>query len=688
MGRKGGSRLALIVLVFFVSVSFGALLGITAGFLRSAPTLDQVEFDPELTSYVYDINGDIIARFYNENRIKVPLDQMSDYLKMAIIAVEDDQFRHHYGINLKAIVRTALVNLKEGRITQGASTITQQLAKNAFLSHERTWSRKLRELLWTIQIERKYSKDEILESYLNIIYFGHGAHGVEAAAQTFFGKRASDLTLTESALLAGITRGPHIYSPFNNPDAALQRRNVVLNRMYEVGYITAEQLAEAKKEELGITERTRAPYRAHYFVEYVRKLMHQRGYTDEELRGGGYRIYTTLDLDLQEKAEQALLAGLPQGEKDQPQGALVALDPRSGHIKAMVGGRGGQDFFNRAVDAERQPGSAIKPFIFVTALEKGYTPADIFIDEPFEYEDPYTGDIWRPRNYTRRFLGPLSLREALEQSINIIAIKLLEEVGIEDTIGMAKRLGISTIVESGRYNDRNLAFALGGITRGVTPLEMASAFGVFANQGIKTEPLAILRIVGPDGTVIEENRTQREIVLSEQVSYMITDMLRGVIERGTGRSANIGRPAAGKTGTADDYSNAWFVGYTPELVATVWIGNDRPGPMFYQGANIGSGWAARIWANFFREALKNQPVRDFPRPKDIVDGLLIDTTTGLLASEGCPRDKTRYEIFIKGTEPTAYCQEHDPFRRSLSSLMEEEKSGGSHQSERPLFISP
>ncbi|MGI6036361.1 MAG: penicillin-binding protein 1A [Limnochordia bacterium] len=656
-------RLALIILVFSFSIGVGILAGMFAGFLRSAPTLEQVEFNPDLTTYVYDIHGDVIARFFNENRIKAPLDAIPQDLQNAFIAIEDDQFRNHYGLNFRGILRALWTDLRRGGIYQGASTITQQLAKNAFLSHERTWSRKLRELLWTIQIERKYSKDEILESYLNVIWFGHGAYGVEAASQTYFGKSVDQLNLPEAALLAGIPRGPGLYSPFISPEAAVKRRNVVLNRMHDLGYITAAQAEEAKQAPLGTVDQISRPYRAQYFVEYIRRLMMQRGYTEEELRGGGLRIYTTLDLSIQNKAEKALLEGLPQGKADengitQPQGALIALDPRTGHILAMVGGRGGQDFFNRAVDAERQPGSAIKPFIYTAAVERGYTPGTVIVDEPVSYVNQYTKETWSPVNYDRRFRGPITLREALEQSINIVAVKLLDSIGVDGAIKVAKQMGITTLVEQGRVHDRNLAFALGGLTRGVTPLEMAAAYGVLANQGIRTEPMAILRIVGPDGSVLEENRPQREIVLREQTSYIITDMLRGVIERGTGRSANIGRPAAGKTGTTDDYTNAWFVGYTPEIVAAVWIGNDKPSRMFYEGVNIGSGRAARIWSDFAKKALDGIPPSDFSRPDGIVDGLKIDIKTGQLAAPGCPSAQTRHEIFMKGTEPTGYCTEH------------------------------
>jgi len=324
----------------------------------------------------------------------------------------------------------------------------------------------------------------------------------------------------------------------------------------------------------------------------------------------------------------------------------------------MVGGRGeGNDKFNRAVYALRQPGSAIKPFLYTVALQKGFTPATIIVDEPLEYKMP-DGTVWNVSNYHEDYQGPMTLRRAVELSTNVVAVKVLEQVGIKDTIEMAKKMGISTLVETGPRNDVGLApMALGGLTRGVSPLEMAASFAVFANQGIRVEPIAITKVVDANGNVLEENKPRRQVVLDEEVAYMMTDLLRGVIERGTAKQANIGRPAAGKTGTSQDWTNGWFIGYTPDLVASIWIGNDNQAErMIYKGVRYGSWNAAQMWGDFMRQALKGTPITNFPKPDKIVEGVLIDTKTGLLAKEnaGIPADELAYETFIAGTEPTEW----------------------------------
>lgn len=653
-------RWVFYTMVFIFFILFGASLGVVGGYLKSAPTLDEVTFDPMLTTYIYDADGEVLTRIWKENRVPVTIDQIPAHMRHAIVAIEDHRFYQHHGFDLVRIAGALIADIKGGAIIEGGSTITQQLAKNAFLTHERRFSRKLRELLWAIQIERKYSKDEILEKYLNEIYFGHGAYGVEAAAETYFGKHVWELTLPEAALLAGLPKGPGYYSPFVDPEAAKRRRNVVLYRMFELGYITEAEYQEAKEAPIEVVSRQPREKIATYFVEYIISELIER-YGEEKVLAGGLRIYTTIDRNMQRLAEKVLAESLPDGGVDergimQPQGALVSIDPSTGYIKAMVGGRGGEkDKFNRAVYAMRQPGSAMKPFVYTVALEKGFTPATIIVDEPLQYTLP-SGKVWNVRNYHNDYKGPITLREALELSINVVAVKVLEQVGVRDVIELAKRMGISTLVEAGARNDIGLApIALGGLTRGVTPLEMASAYGVFANQGIRVEPIAIRKVVDADGTVLEENKPRKTVVLSEEVAYLMTDLLRGVIERGTGKAANIGRPAAGKTGTSQDYTNGWFIGYTPELVTAVWIGNDNQAEkMIYNGVRYGSWNAAAIWGKYMRQALEGQPIRNFPKPNGIIEGVLIDTKTGLLAREnsGIPADEMRYETFIAGTEPT------------------------------------
>ena len=657
-GRRRRRRFLYIFLVFFVSIMIGTMAGAVAAYLRSAPSLDQVTFDPKLTTYLYDVNGQVIARFYQENRIPVALDDIPKHVQQAFLAAEDKDFYKHYGIDFTGIARAAIANLtRDGRKLQGGSTITQQLARNAFLSLEQTWSRKLRELLWAIQIERKYTKDEILEAYLNVIYFGHGAHGIEAASQVYFSKSVKEITLPEAALLAAVVNGPSVYSPFFDMEAALNRRNLVLRRMYDFGFISYEAYTEARETPLNVRDGRRAPYEAPYFVEYVRQQLVRR-YGEEQVYGGGLRVTTTLDLDLQRKAEAALAAWLPSQRVDengltQPQGALVSLDAQYGYIRAMVGGRG-NDHYNRAVQATRQPGSAMKPFVYAAAMDqRRVTAAHVYVDEPTTFRLP-TGETWSPGNYDGTFSGPMTLRRALENSINVVAAKVIEEIGPTTVLEYAKRLGISTLVESGRRNDVTLSLALGGLTRGVTPLELARAYAVFANGGIRVEPIAILRVEGPDGTVIDEFRPERRLVLAPETSYIITDMLRGVIERGTGIGANIGRPAAGKTGTTSDFTDAWFVGYTPSLVTAIWIGNDDNRPMVSGGVRIGSGTAARAWRAYMEQVVAGTQAEDFPRPAGIVGPIAVDKENGLLVNDRCqgvpPQDRVM-EIFIQGTEP-------------------------------------
>lgn len=666
--------IAIYLLVILGSTLLGASVGVISAYLRSAPSLDQVNIHQNFTTYIYDINGRLITDLYKENRIPADINELPEHVINAVLAIEDDQFYNHHGINFIAFGRAILVNLRDWSFSQGGGTITMQVARNEFLTQKKTIMRKLEEFLWAVQIERKYSKDEILEAYLNIFYLNHGAYGIEAGARTFFGKEAKDLTLSEAALIAGVIRWPTRYSPFVNPDIAVDRRNFVLTRMAEVGFITPAEAEAAKAEPLVLAERQQRVVQARYFVDYVVAQLIET-YGEAAVFSGGLHVYTTLDLDMQKAAEKALAEGLPvnnahEGKLTQPQGAILALVPQTGEIRVMVGGRG-EDSFNRTTQAVRSPGSAIKIFPYTAAIDLGVTAADVYIDEPTDFT-LVTGEVWRPQNYYQTFAGPVTIREAVEDSLNVIAAQVVDELGPQTVIDYAKKMGITTFVEQGRVNDVGLApLALGGMTKGVTMMELASAYGILANQGIKAEPYAIIRVTDSHGNVLEERSPRREVVLSEQTSYIMTDLLRGVIERGTGQNARIGRPAAGKTGTHSDYQDAWFVGYTPELVAAVWFGEDTPRRMVYQGARYGSWNAATIWANFMREALKDTPVSDFPKPPGLVEGVLIDTKTGLLVRDNCnlPPEETRREIFIAGTEPTEYsprCQE--PWWRNIPFL--------------------
>ncbi|HEU5298737.1 MAG TPA: PBP1A family penicillin-binding protein, partial [bacterium] len=532
---------------------------------------------------------------------------------------------------------------------EGGSTITQQLARSVFLTQKRVFSRKLAEIMLAVEIERRLTKAEILERYLNQVYFGQGAYGVEMAARVYFGKHAKGLTLPESALLAGVIRAPSIYSPSQNRDLTKARQRVVLHRMAQLGFITDRQAAEAAEQPLGLSAGGNAGLsgiRAPYFVSYILPYLLDR-YGEEVVYNGGLRIYTTLDVAMQAAAEKALRAGLEQAEQQKlrvSQGALVAIDPQTGFIRAMIGG---YDFeksqFNRAWQAYRQPGSAFKPFIYTAAVANRMTTTKIIVDEPVTYEiagATAAERIWEPKNYDGKFRGPIALRAAVEQSINIPAVKTIAELGPQTVIAYAKRMGITSPMQP------VLSLALG--TPDVTPLEMASAYGTLAAMGVRAEPIAVRRVTTRDGEILEDNLPRRELVLSGDVAYVMIDIMKGVITRGTGRAADIGRPAAGKTGTTDDYRNAWFIGFTPQLSTAVWVGNDDNKPM---RRVVGGVVPARVWRAFMAAAVQPLPPQDWPRPDGVVS-VTVCGGTGLLATGACR--SPRAEVFIRGTEPTEY----------------------------------
>ena len=606
--KSGGNAAKRIFLGLFVIVLV-MLTGIGCGFLTASmntkPDLVN-DIRPPATSTIYDINGNEIATVHAaENRMPVKISQVPKDLQNAFVAVEDNRFYDHMGIDLKGILRAAWANISGRTISEGGSTITQQLAKNAYLTQDRTMKRKVQEIFLALQLERQYTKQEILELYLNQIYFGQGAYGVQAAAKTYFNKNVEDLSLNECAVLAGIPKSPNYYSPFNNLQAAQERKATVLDQMVKYGYVNRQEAAKVKTEELPLAQPVKKNAAGEsYFIDYVTQILIDR-YGADAVYKDGLKIYTTIDMDMQRAAEAAMQY-LPNYFTDnngivQPQGALVALDPHNGHIKAMVGGRG-TDQFNRATMAERQPGSAFKPFVFAAALENKFTPSTVIEDSPIKVGD------WAPQNYNRNFQGKVTLRYVAEQSLNVPTVKIAQKLGIDKPIYYAQEMGISTFVLDGPQNDRNLATALGGLTKGVTPLELASAYGTFANKGIHVDPVAIVRVLDRNGKVMEEADPKQRSVISEESAAELTSMLMGVIQRGTGTRANIGRPAAGKTGTTSDYHDAWFVGYTPDLVAGVWIGNDNNTSL---GGMGGGNQPAQIWNAFMTKALANIPVRNF-----------------------------------------------------------------------------
>jgi len=663
-----GFTWTLVIIVILAGLLTGTLAGV---FFSARIPVEPPE--PKAATIIYDINGREITRLFQEHRIPVALDQVPQLMKDATIAVEDHEFYKHRGINFKAILRALWVDIMAGEWAEGGSTITQQLAKNALLSHQKTIRRKVQEALIAINLERRLTKDEILERYLNEIYFGHGAHGIETAAQRFFDKHIWELELHQFALLAGLPRGPDLYSPYFEPERALGRRAWVLNRMVTTGFISEEQAEAAKNMPLDVVPMAGIQRRASYFVDYiVQELTQKHGFDQEALYTQGYKIYTTLDLELQDKAEKTLADNLPAGEADengviQPQAAVVTLDPTNGQIRVMIGGRDFQNTqLNRAARAYRQPGSAIKPFLYTAAMDGGdFNPATVMIDEPIEFEmDPVEGSgqeeewIWAPRNYGDVYLGPVRLREALENSINIIAVKLVEEMGPARVMDYARKMGLTSLITSGPASDLNFSsLALGGLSKGVTPIEITAAFTPLANRGVFSEPIALLKVTNAQGHTVLENNPQRRVVLSETTAYLMTDLLKGVIENGTGWRANIGRPAAGKTGTSSDNTNAWFVGYTPELLTTVWIGNDRQSdPLVVDGVRLSSAHAAQMWGAFMRQALRDKTITDFSPPAGISFGVEICAESGLLATPYCP--ETIPETFIAGTEPEESCPIH------------------------------
>ena len=563
-------------------------------------------------SQFYDNKGELISTTDSEeDRIPISINKVPANLQNAFIAVEDVRFYDHSGIDLRGIAR-AFISNKMGADFQGGSYITKKKKKNAFLTQDRTIIRKVKEAFIAIQLEQKYTKQEILEMYLNEIYFGQGAYGVESAALTYFGKHAEDLSLAECAMLAGLPKSPNYYSPLSNPKAGVERQHVVLDQMLKYGYISEAQAKEAKTQKLVYATSVNKKNSLKYFIDYcTQQVVEKYGY--DAVYKQGLKIYTTIDTKMQKAANDSL-DNLPnyytdENKRVQPQVAIVAVDPQTGYIKAMVGGRG-TDQFNRAVLAERQPGSAFKPFVYLAAVDNGISPATVIDDKELDFAKD-----WNPQNYDRAWHGKMSMRTALINSYNIPAILIAQKVGPSTVIDYAKKMGITSLVTSGSANDNNLAIALGGLTRGVTPLEMSSAFAVLANNGSYNKPIAITKIVDRTGKVLYESKVSPEQVVNPKSVYLLVDMMREVMTRGTGTGAAIGRPAPGKTGTTSDYKDAWFVGFTPDLSTCVWIGDDNGEPL---NRMTGGNEPAYIWRDFMAAALANVPASDFVKPAGVV----------------------------------------------------------------------
>lgn len=682
-----GEKIFLWGLVLALVCILGIGTAAISWFSRDLPSMERLEMiEPALKTRILARDSSVIKEFYEENRIFLPLDQIPVPVQRTFLAVEDRRFYQHSGIDLQRLFVTVWRDLTHWSRAQGASTITQQISTDLFLNKkEQTFPRKIREALLAFKIERTYSKDEILEMYLNQIYFGEGTYGVEAASRRFFGKSVKDIGLNQAALLAGLPKNPGGYNPFTNPERAANRVNLVLNAMEEFHVITRAQRDSLRQRSLDLVKSTSESQDfGGYFCEYIRQILEAK-YGSRSIYRDGYTVYTTIDANLQHAAERNLeahdqeleksrgykltrasyLEALARGKKANPdylQSALVAIDPRSGHILALVGGRNYRETqYNRAMQAPRQPGSSFKPFLYLAAIENGYNASDILIDTPLVVELP-NGDVWKPRNYDEKFHGAVSLREALARSINIPSIKLIQAIGPPTVINVAKRMGIKSPLQN------VLSLALG--TNEVTLLELTFAYGVLAAEGMRAEPMAITRIEDRNGNVLEEFREYHEEVLQPDVAYLMTDMLTSVIDevKGTGegvRQLGLDIPVAGKTGTTDDYTDGWFVGYSPELVIGVWTGFDERKSMGQR--MTGAVVALPIWVETMKAAYPTNRGPEFKRPPNIVEELICQAS-GLLSTPYCP--KVVREIFIEGNEPTRVCDLH---RVSSYDLLDKDK---------------
>ncbi len=764
-----------------------AMLSPVAAYLYVAKSLPRVDtlsdYQPPVITRIYSDNGTVIAELFKERRIVVPVSRMPKQLIQAFVAAEDSNFFKHQGIDLVSIARAALKNIRAGGIVQGGSTITQQVAKSLLLTPEKKFERKFKEAILAYRMEKRLSKEEILYLYLNQIFLGHGAHGVQAAAENYFDKNVDELNLAECSLLAGLPQAPSRYSPYRHYERARERQKYVLNRMTKEGFITAVEAEEALAVEMEIRPRVNQHIAdAAYFTEQVRRDLQER-YGHDLLYTGGLQVHTSINLDMQLAAQRAVRANLhdhdkrqgyrgplavltPEEEtallkaqtaqldetplstealydavvtgnkKDQillrlanrnaripitdtkwagplkvvartaasagnaeagktllpigakvrvrilelpeegplllaleqdpvAQGALLAMDPRNGLIKAMVGG---YDFrtsqFNRVIQARRLPGSAIKPLIYAAALDKGYTPATVILDTPLIYKERLEdGDIkeWKPKNYSKKFYGPVPVRTALAKSHNVITIMILEDIGVHYAANYARKLGISSPLAE------DLTLALG--SSAVTPMELAGAYTVLANGGVRVAPTYITRILDRNSKIVESidpadfpggvqpgqrlAQQPRTRVISPETAYLTTNLLESVVRHGTGwRAKVLERPVAGKTGTTNDLKDAWFVGYIPQLLTVAWVGYDQERPLGKK--ETGSRAAAPAWVDFMKDAVADLSVEDFPVP-DAIEFRPIDPVTGLLAPEDSP--DVVIEAFAPGTAPVRYALE-------------------------------
>ncbi|HAR62999.1 MAG: penicillin-binding protein [Candidatus Margulisiibacteriota bacterium] len=638
--------LALFVLVFLVAVAISVY---AYKIYQDLPDIDSKMnvYIPNEATQIISKDGVVLAKLHREeNRTLVPLSKISDNIKKAIVAVEDKRFYKHHGVDWIGIFRAIAIDIKDRSPSQGASTLTQQLVKNVFLYKEKSIKRKIAEVMLSTKIERYHSKEEILEMYLNEVYWGHNAYGIESASQLYYGKSSQTLTLAESALLVGILRGPEIYSPYKNYDQAILREKIVLVRMLQLGYISKREYDEALKQPIILKGYTNSAYKAPYFVSYIIEQL-IKDYGEASVYVTGMKVYTTLDYRLQRIAErvveETVLAG-KEGKAGFDQAAMLVMDPETGHIVAMVGG---YDFtksqFNKAVHSYRQPGSAFKPITYLTALERGMTPDSIIVDAPVSYGS------YVPQNYNHDYKGSISLKKALELSQNIPAVKLCYKVGPQAVIDTARRLGIKSPLQP------YLPLTLGA--NELTMLELTSAYCVFAAQGIKTDPISITKVQYHDHINIQVNRVRRHQEFSKEAVNQLVDMMQNVVENGTAKAARlVDRPVAGKTGTTSDYRDAWFMGFVPQLVVATWVGNDNNSRM---NRVTGGSYPAKMWKSFMEKALSTVPVKNFPLAES-AKKVNICELSGELAAEYCPSESVKEKYFVKEFMPTKECTLHKP----------------------------
>ena len=607
---KAASGTVLGITMIGSAVVSGGLVGLAVSF-RNLPDVRVLRnYVPPETNYIYDVKGRLLTSLHGEaNRELVPLDRIAPELKQAVIAVEDSNFYEHKGINPYSVGRAFWANYQKGGVSEGASTITMQLVKNLFLTRERTLTRKLAEAILAIRVEQVFTKDEILEMYLNNIYWGHNNYGVQTAAETYFNKSAAELNLAEATVMAGLIQAPEQYSPFTNYQATKLRQATVIERMRVLGWISDLEAAETKQDPLMVGKPTAwRKSKSPFITEAVVAELEER-FGKERVQQGGLRVQTTVDLYFQKMAEESVKDSYQRLRRwglRADQIALAAVDPRTHFVKALVGGVSYDDSqFNRAIQSRRQPGSAFKPFAYYAALASGeYTPYTITNDAPVQYRVP--SGWYRPQNYGGKqdFAGQMSLRTSLIQSRNIPAVKIGKAVGLKKIIEICRALGIESPLQP------VISLPLGSI--GVTPLEMAGAFATFASNGWHSETTIILQVTDSRGNVLLDNRPKLQQLLDPWATASLNSMLKGVIAEGTGKKANIGRPAAGKTGTTSSERDVWFVGYVPQLATAVWVGNDN-----YQSIGkgvTGGDYAAPVWRSFMLKALKDEPVKYFPPP--------------------------------------------------------------------------